>query len=397
MRTLWLPSACRRYLRHKHRPLPPSGDSAADMSSLYAAYAGSSRSLAEAAEEAASEMEEEEPLTARPRHVRESSIVSRDSRASADLLDEIDRAIGEAIDDVHQLPDSSRFERRPKYDLRQSRDVPTDVLGDEEDDLSRLARTTSTDSQARPVDVNFSSPPALSLGLLDSPPPPIAIIETTPTARRDRDNDDMSVSSSLPSLSAYEPSTSPSNEYVEVMQDDIGRSNDGHDTEPYISADNSPFATRADSPVPFDGVAPAGTPVTPPGPASPLKAVNGTEPYTSPSPSPQTMRRQSMIPRSASVRSEPRTNGVARSPSVELAHLVRNRPLPHSCYFGDVTSLRGAGDRAMAYANKINELSKEESGLETWIAYVRRRGRGQPIPAPSRASSYPLCTLQGAQ
>jgi hypothetical protein len=358
------------------------------MTALYAAYAdaSSSRSLTNdhesgvARPHSPADEADEEPLTARPtRHSREAeSVVSDQSHASIDLLDEIDRAIGEAIDDVRQLPDGDRFQRRRHYDARQSRDVPVDVAGEEDDVLAGLAQTT--DDRSSPPSLRFSSPPTLELSLPAGIPVPSSRL-AIPTV----DADGSSLGSSLPSISAGAASSSASGDFVEVMQD-------GSTAEDIESA---PFP-RSDSPTPMSTVTPLAAVVTPPGPSSPLKAVNGADPYSSPTPSPSrpsgAERRSSLVPRAASLREErsPRLNGVNGIHSaVDLSTLVRNRPLPHACYFGDVVGLRGPGDRAKAYATKINELGKEDSGLDTWVAHVRARGRQRSVPQPRRASAPP--------
>lgn len=55
--------------------------------------------------------------------------------------------------------------------------------------------------------------------------------------------------------------------------------------------------------------------------------------------------------------------------------LKRNKPLPRPIFLRDDLRLcRTSGERALLYAQKINELSLCESGLELWIACVRPPG-----------------------
>ena len=62
------------------------------------------------------------------------------------------------------------------------------------------------------------------------------------------------------------------------------------------------------------------------------------------------------------------------------ALISRNRPLPRACMLKqDLSVCRGAGERAVMYAKKINELSVCESGLAIWIAQIKQAVSGKSI------------------
>ena len=46
---------------------------------------------------------------------------------------------------------------------------------------------------------------------------------------------------------------------------------------------------------------------------------------------------------------------------------------PEAMYFGDVTQLKSAVQRAIGYANKINELAGHHAGLEDWVRAMKRQ------------------------
>ncbi|KAM0753159.1 hypothetical protein T439DRAFT_323790 [Meredithblackwellia eburnea MCA 4105] len=69
----------------------------------------------------------------------------------------------------------------------------------------------------------------------------------------------------------------------------------------------------------------------------------------------------------------------------DLDKLTRRRPLPECMQYRDVRMLRTPGERARRYAEKINALAREESGLDTWMTCIR----GPQSPAASRGIISP--------
>jgi hypothetical protein len=65
-----------------------------------------------------------------------------------------------------------------------------------------------------------------------------------------------------------------------------------------------------------------------------------------------------------------------------LALLQRNKPLPRAALIkDDLKKCRSAGERALLYAHKINELAACESGLSVWIAQIQNRSLGGSDPS----------------
>jgi len=89
------------------------------------------------------------------------------------------------------------------------------------------------------------------------------------------------------------------------------------------------------------------------------------------------LRRFSSLPRTPSLTSGPHSvdSRSSRPPSL----LSRARPKirshwPDAMWCKDIVAKRGAVDRAMGYANKINELAMYDCGLSDWIAATKERG-----------------------
>ena len=60
------------------------------------------------------------------------------------------------------------------------------------------------------------------------------------------------------------------------------------------------------------------------------------------------------------------------------ALLSRNKPLPQACLLrDDFRACKGAGEKAILYATKINELSVCESGLAIWIMRMKQTEQGK--------------------
>lgn len=58
-----------------------------------------------------------------------------------------------------------------------------------------------------------------------------------------------------------------------------------------------------------------------------------------------------------------------------MALLTRNRPLPPAATVkDDLKTCRSAGERAILYAKKINDLARAESGLVYWLSQARPSG-----------------------
>lgn len=83
------------------------------------------------------------------------------------------------------------------------------------------------------------------------------------------------------------------------------------------------------------------------------------------------LKRYSSLPRTPSVRS-PRINSV-RSPSPEPRPRTRARS-PDAMRFKDVLVKKTVAERAIGYANKINELALYDCGLGDWVVSMKERG-----------------------
>lgn len=71
------------------------------------------------------------------------------------------------------------------------------------------------------------------------------------------------------------------------------------------------------------------------------------------------------------------------------ALLKRNKPLPRCVFLrDDIKSCRSAGERAVMYARKINDLSLCESGLEYWITQTRQGKDAHSMPLPLPRQRY---------
>ena len=85
-------------------------------------------------------------------------------------------------------------------------------------------------------------------------------------------------------------------------------------------------------------------------------------------------KRNSSLPRTPSSIS-PRISIYSRSPSPASPPKRRIRARsPDAMRFKDVLNKRTALDRAIGYANKINELSMYDCGLGDWVALLKERG-----------------------
>ena len=95
-----------------------------------------------------------------------------------------------------------------------------------------------------------------------------------------------------------------------------------------------------------------------------------TPPPSSPSSSMYRQRRSTLMAREPSVRSplSPKSNS-----AFNLQICAPNRKLPAAMNCSDVIALKTPGERAIAYARKVNLLAKEDSGLSTWIEYTQRQ------------------------
>jgi hypothetical protein len=83
------------------------------------------------------------------------------------------------------------------------------------------------------------------------------------------------------------------------------------------------------------------------------------------------LKRYSSLPRTPSVRS-PRI-GSFRSSSPEPRPRIRARS-PDAMRFKDVLVKKTAAERAIGYANKINELALYDCGLGDWVVSMKERG-----------------------
>jgi hypothetical protein len=84
------------------------------------------------------------------------------------------------------------------------------------------------------------------------------------------------------------------------------------------------------------------------------------------------LKRFSSLPRTPSTRS-PRISTFARSPSPEPRPRIRARS-PDAMQFRDVLAKKTTAERAIGYANKINELALYDCGLGDWVATMKERG-----------------------
>ncbi|KAH9960490.1 hypothetical protein BC827DRAFT_400151 [Russula dissimulans] len=101
-------------------------------------------------------------------------------------------------------------------------------------------------------------------------------------------------------------------------------------------------------------------------------------------------KRNSSLPRTPSSKS-PRVSIYTRSPSPASLPKPRIRARsPDAMRFKDVLNKRTALERAIGYANKINELSMYDCGLGDWVTLLKERGSSKTrlVPAsPSRQNS----------
>ncbi|KAI0291734.1 hypothetical protein BC826DRAFT_1105862 [Russula brevipes] len=106
------------------------------------------------------------------------------------------------------------------------------------------------------------------------------------------------------------------------------------------------------------------------------------------------LKRYSSLPRTPSVKSQ-RMSIVTRSPSPESPprRRIRTRS-PDAMRFKDILNKRSALERAIGYANKINELSTYDCGLGDWVVSMKERGSSKPRlvppPSPMQNSNSPL-------
>lgn len=85
-------------------------------------------------------------------------------------------------------------------------------------------------------------------------------------------------------------------------------------------------------------------------------------------------------PASSSQQQKRLSASVAKIQSQQYAKLValltRNKPLPAAAQIKEeIRTCRGAGERAVLYARKINELAMVESGLEQWLSRTQPSGK----------------------
>jgi hypothetical protein len=73
--------------------------------------------------------------------------------------------------------------------------------------------------------------------------------------------------------------------------------------------------------------------------------------------------------------------------------LSRNLPLPPAMSYDEVSNMPFARQRAIAYATKINALSKEESGLQYWVRRRRDKGKKGEIRAILFSLTIRECVL----
>ncbi|KAI0265127.1 hypothetical protein BC834DRAFT_195885 [Gloeopeniophorella convolvens] len=108
------------------------------------------------------------------------------------------------------------------------------------------------------------------------------------------------------------------------------------------------------------------------------------------------LKRYSSLPRTPSVRSATRSTLVSRSPSPEPPPRPRIRARsPDALRFRDVLMKRTALERALGYAQKINELAQYDCGLGDWVVATKERGTSKTrlIPAaapPAHPSDLPF-------
>ena len=60
----------------------------------------------------------------------------------------------------------------------------------------------------------------------------------------------------------------------------------------------------------------------------------------------------------------------------DLSNLKKGRPLPPAIEYKHIKLLKTPGERAKAYAAKINDLARESTGLEIWLTCTQERRNG---------------------
>ncbi|KAI9508651.1 hypothetical protein F5148DRAFT_864618 [Russula earlei] len=102
------------------------------------------------------------------------------------------------------------------------------------------------------------------------------------------------------------------------------------------------------------------------------------------------LKRYSSLPRTPSTHS-PRMGISTRSPSPQPRIRARS---PDAMRFKDVLGKRSALERAIGYANKINELSLYDCGLADWVTSLKERGSSKTrlVPASPSQNSHKSLT-----
>jgi hypothetical protein len=114
----------------------------------------------------------------------------------------------------------------------------------------------------------------------------------------------------------------------------------------------------------------------------PLPAITPSMVGATPSPPPKSVR-NSAPARARRDFTLPRTPSESRStstrtpspPPVRRRHVRRTERHPQAMHFADVISRKNPIERAVGYADKINELYNLDCGLAGWLVDVRTRGR----------------------
>ncbi|KAH8929105.1 hypothetical protein BT69DRAFT_315803 [Atractiella rhizophila] len=122
-------------------------------------------------------------------------------------------------------------------------------------------------------------------------------------------------------------------------------------------------------------------------PAIPGMIRTTTSPSMASTPSPTKMepregRRHSMMAFSTPTGKE---NFSARTRKTTLL-LGLNRPYPAAMDYSDIKAMRTPNERAIAYAKKINELAKEDSGLHIWLSCIKEQQYGSGFRSPSNST-----------
>lgn len=247
------------------------------------------------------------------------------------VLDELDVMIGRAMRDVHDLglgPSPAQAPVEEATESAQGLGVPTTEMSDS---VSLAPSMEYLDAAAEPADTDDLLDQANVVPVLpvSGPVTEIAVVEVSPSA------------------------TSAPQELSGDISSDYGAT----------PTNMSPIATPQHTMPAF---------------------LDRTVVVTSPPASPSTTRRDSYSARPASTHSsstllmQTQWQAMQQRQAKAAELLRRNRPLPSSMDFSDIKRLRTSGERAKAYAIKINALAKEDTGLDIWIERVREQRSGQP-------------------